>query len=331
MNTVQSLSLLLLLLPVRTISLAGFGKKHQIHKKKKQKRSGGGGFGKPTASNLSSAVSSPSKQRIHLGPDKSVSIWVPPNTLEDNPTTSLHATTTATTTTDRSKLLQDYAHYRGTGDVLWPASWQLARLIANCPSFVSGKRCLELGCGLGLVSLAAMLGRPSSLLLCDKDPAVLELACKSCQEQKKEKNNRENNNGPDTMALDCRPLDWSSPPSTTWWPAAASVDMVLAADVLYDAEAARDIPKLLAHLLLPSLCKNRRRSNDDDDSTNDEEASVARALIVDPCNRPHRDAFVAHAEKHGLEASVVPFPGQTANDFVLINVNPAESSKRFGR
>ena len=46
-------------------------------------------------------------------------------------------------------MLGAYKHLYGAGDVVWPASVALARLLAHVPSFSAGLRVLELGCGLG--------------------------------------------------------------------------------------------------------------------------------------------------------------------------------------
>jgi hypothetical protein len=72
--------------------------------------------------------------------------------------------------------------FYGAGDVVWPSSLALARLVANCPSFVKGRRVVELGCGLGLVSAAALTAGPRTLCLSDLNGAVLALALRSCTE-----------------------------------------------------------------------------------------------------------------------------------------------------
>ena len=58
-----------------------------------------------------------------------------------------------TTTTDYDDAVLLY----GAGDVIWPASEAFARLVAHVPSLVKGKRVIDVGCGLGLVSVAAIL------------------------------------------------------------------------------------------------------------------------------------------------------------------------------
>ena len=64
--------------------------------------------------------------------------------------------------------LQDFAHLYGAGDVVWPASVALARLLAHVPSLTQGKRVLELGCGLGAAGLSAATAGASSVLLTDR-------------------------------------------------------------------------------------------------------------------------------------------------------------------
>ena len=56
----------------------------------------------------------------------------------------------------------------------------------------------------------------------------------------------------------------------------------------------------------------------------DGEEIIGRALIVDPSNRENRDKFVEEAAKNGLDAEVLPFPGNE-EDFKLISVTQAES------
>lgn len=67
----------------------------------------------------------------------------------------------------------------GAGDVVWPASMALARLVAHCPSLVKGKRVLEVGAGLGLVGNVAAQAGAAEVLMVDYDPEVLELAAES--------------------------------------------------------------------------------------------------------------------------------------------------------
>ena len=241
-------------------------------------------------------------QTIELGPGKSVNILIPPNKLENEIAKKDITKFASTSRKKRSKLLQEFGTYRGSGDVIWPSSLHLSRLIANCPSFIDNRRVIDIGCGLGLASLATLLGEPSRLVLSDVDENVLDHAMQSCtqmiQTDKDDKNIKE---------IERMQIDWFD--KSTWPDERGSFDTILASDVLYDEEAAVNLSALIAHLLLPSK------------PTEDETLVSSRALIVDPSNRLHRDTFTINAAKNGLQAEVVPFPGQE-EDFVLINVTP---------
>jgi len=238
-------------------------------------------------------------ETIQLGPHKSVHIWIPPNELEGS------RDETSKFMKNKANLLEAYADFRGTGDVIWPSALHLARLVANCPSFVSGKRVLDLGCGLGLVSLAAILGGPSELTLCDVDKSVLEMAWKSCASAADQITGEENTNNP--CSLFKLELDWRNPAT---WPEKGSVDVVLASDILYDEDATLHVNRLITHLL-----------GDDYLLATSTNGPTGRALIVDPISRSNRDAFAGQALQAGLTAGMAPFPGQE-NEFVLINVTP---------
>eukprot|EP00982_Pelagococcus_subviridis_P010482 31000-Pelagococcus_subviridis.AAC.10 len=69
----------------------------------------------------------------------------------------------------------------GAGDVVWPASVALARLLAHCPSLVRGKRVLEIGAGLGLVGVAAMGAGASEVCFADVDAGVLAMTSRSAE------------------------------------------------------------------------------------------------------------------------------------------------------
>ena len=73
-------------------------------------------------------------------------------------------------------VVEQYGHLTGAGDVVWPAGLAFSRLLVHCPSFVQGKRVLELGAGLGAVGLAAATAGAASVLLTDYDEDVLDFA-----------------------------------------------------------------------------------------------------------------------------------------------------------
>ena len=78
--------------------------------------------------------------------------------------------------TSNRSYVEQYGHLTGAGDVVWPAGLAFSRLLVHCPSFVQGKRVLELGAGLGAVGLAAATAGAASVLLTDYDEDVLDFA-----------------------------------------------------------------------------------------------------------------------------------------------------------
>jgi len=238
---------------------------------------------------------------VQLGGGNSVDIYVPPNRLEDG----IVVEGGNVKIDDPKQFVEDFY---GSGDVIWPSSLHLARLVANCPSFVANKRVIDIGCGLGLASAAAHLAKPTSIAVSDLDDGVMDLAMRTLENMNK------NNNVP----LDKCRIDWLKKET---WPVAKSgsssciFDVVLASDVLFNKDSIQHFAELVAHCLLmpPST------SNDDQEDA----SSSSRALIVDPANRPHRDLFVKCCQKAGLVAVPTPFPGQE-KDFVLINVLPSD-------
>ena len=270
------------------------------------KKSGGGGFGAAPTKVAPPPSNQPELQEIILGPAKTVYINVPPDQLapdQINKKDMKKLASASAGSSARAALLDKYGELRGRGDVVWPSSLQLARLIANCPSFVAGRKCIDVGSGLGLASLAILLGKPSKLAVSDIDEEVLRLAIRSCTEQ------IEVMPKPSIKSVDRLKLDWSDP--STWPKARGEFDFACASDVLYDADAAVHLAKLLSYLLVAEEAISYVGE--------DGEEIIGRALIVDPSNRENRDKFVEEAAKNGLDAEVLPFPGNE-EDFKLISV-----------
>jgi predicted nicotinamide N-methyase len=115
---------------------------------------------------------------------------------------------------------------------LWPSGVALARRIAM--RALRGARVLELGCGLGLPSLAAALAG-GRVLATDWSPQAIELL--------------EQNAARNGAAIETALVDWASPQAIV---ERAPWDLVLAADVLYER---RNVPLLLE--LLPRLLDSR--------------------------------------------------------------------------
>ncbi len=180
----------------------------------------------------------------------------------------------------------------GAGDVVWPASLALARLLAHCPSFSAGRRVLELGAGLGLAGSAAASAGAAALLLADRDADTLALAARSAAL-----------NAPALAAaggVTTLVADWSV---ASDWATAGEVDFVVGADILYDASSVAPVAALLARVL---------RGGGD--------GPQRRAFLADAPQRLHRDAFVAACAALGLDAQPTLLPGPEGT--VLLNVVP---------
>jgi predicted nicotinamide N-methyase len=115
---------------------------------------------------------------------------------------------------------------------LWPSGVALARRVAV--RALRGARVLELGCGLGLPSLAAALAG-GRVLATDWSPQAIELL--------------EQNAARNGAALETALVDWARPQAIV---ERAPWDLVLAADLLYER---RNVPLLLE--LLPRLLGSR--------------------------------------------------------------------------
>jgi predicted nicotinamide N-methyase len=97
---------------------------------------------------------------------------------------------------------------------LWPSSLALARMIAG--RALRGARTLELGCGLGLPSIAAALAG-GRVLATDWSPQAIEMTAANAER-----------NGVEVETLVC---SWTEPEPLV---ARAPWDLVLASDVLYE-------------------------------------------------------------------------------------------------
>jgi predicted nicotinamide N-methyase len=115
---------------------------------------------------------------------------------------------------------------------LWPSGVALARDVAGRP--LGGARVLELGCGLGLPSLAAALAG-AQVLATDWAPDAVALL----------RANAERNRIP----LDVTETSWTEPGRLV---ERAPWDLVLAADVLYERRHAEPLLDLLPRLVRPT-------------------------------------------------------------------------------
>jgi predicted nicotinamide N-methyase len=110
---------------------------------------------------------------------------------------------------------------------LWPSAMALARAVARRP--LTGRRVIELGCGLGLPAIAAAIAG-GRVLATDWSPDSVAITA----------HNAERNDAELATAV----YRWDAPPE----PLGPPWQLVLASDVLYEG---RNVPALLA--LLPRL------------------------------------------------------------------------------
>lgn len=114
---------------------------------------------------------------------------------------------------------------------LWPSATALARSLAR--EDLKGRRAVELGCGVGLGTIAAM-DRNAHVLATDYYAAALDFT---------RHNARENVGHEPETAL----LNWRAPDTANLGP----FDLVFAADVLYEESSARALAELVPTLLAP--------------------------------------------------------------------------------
>jgi predicted nicotinamide N-methyase len=114
---------------------------------------------------------------------------------------------------------------------LWPSAVALARHLSRRD--LSGKRAVELGCGVGLPTVVA-LERGARVLATDHNAAALDFVAHNAREEL----GRE----PETSLL-----DWFSPGLD----GLGTFDLVFAADVLYERRNAGPLANLVPRLLAP--------------------------------------------------------------------------------
>jgi predicted nicotinamide N-methyase len=113
---------------------------------------------------------------------------------------------------------------------LWPAAEHLARAVIECPPSAA-PRVLELGCGSGLVGIAA-LAAGRQVTFSDYVPLAVELALENARA-----------NG--FVHAQGMILDWRQPH-------AAQYDWIVGADLLYDRQNLGPLLTLLDHMLAPT-------------------------------------------------------------------------------
>ncbi len=112
--------------------------------------------------------------------------------------------------------------------VLWRSGQALARLLAR--GDLAGTRVIELGCGLGVPSLAAARAG-AEVLATDSDPEALELLARNAA----------------ALGLDVATAQFDFRDSASM-PPGAPFDLALAADVLYEEESVGPLLELLPRL-----------------------------------------------------------------------------------
>lgn len=232
-------------------------------KSKRDKRKGaatprveGGGKGEVDGAELNT---------IDLGQGKSAALYVPTNVAEVEGAVSAEGV---------KQLLDMYKDsLYGAGDVVWPASIALSRLIAHCPSLVKNKSVLEIGSGLGLCGCVAAAAGARRVVMTDVDGDMLRLAAASA-----------NANG--SANVETMTLDWGQRES---WPD-GEFDVVIAADVLYDGDAAAAVAGVAGRCLRGG-------------------GVGSMAIVCDPAQRTHRGTFAEEARGVGLDVVDADFPG----------------------
>ncbi|MDO6682520.1 50S ribosomal protein L11 methyltransferase [Oceanobacter sp. 5_MG-2023] len=102
--------------------------------------------------------------------------------------------------------------------VCWPGGLAMARYLLDHPAMVKGKTVLDIGCGSGLVAIAAAYAGAKQVIACDLDPQAL-IACRA------------------NMALNPRAQQQTELALCSDFlqlGQLGQVDLVLAADLLYD-------------------------------------------------------------------------------------------------
>jgi predicted nicotinamide N-methyase len=142
---------------------------------------------------------------------------------------------------------------------LWPGALLLAETVLREPWSAAQRRVLEIGCGLGMAGLAA-LAAGLQVTFSDYTAAALAAAAHNARL-----------NG--FTRFETRRIDWREPPHEPF-------DVVLGADVLYEARCASQVLGLLERTLGPA----------------------GLALLSDP-GRPTAERFPEQAARAGFEVA----------------------------
>ncbi|NEP62080.1 MAG: methyltransferase domain-containing protein [Symploca sp. SIO2G7] len=145
---------------------------------------------------------------------------------------------------------------------LWPAALMLGQAIAK-QTWPPDRQVLEVGCGLGLSGLVA-LALGMKVVFSDYDVSALNFSARNARL-----------NGFDRFRL--LPLDWRCPPENL------KVDLMLAADVIYEARNIEPLVQLMTAVMRPR----------------------GECWLCDP-DRPHRSMFQTALTTQGFEFATQP-------------------------
>ena len=230
---------------------------------------------------------------VDLGFDRFVELLMPANSRQFSSPSSTSKSSQSHRNNNRNRRGMKVQTDDGGGDVVWPAGFALARLIAHSPVLVEDRDVLELGCGLGLVSAAACkYGRPHHVALSDCNRDALGLAYASSTQLQRSR----------ASVSRCQ-MTWNDPST---WPA-QQYDTILASDVLYDKSNILPLVQVLQHY----LCQGNGGGGDGGGNGTKNKKTDKRAIIVDPVNQINRDAFSFAAHKAGLFVETQEFPSPT--------------------
>ena len=130
----------------------------------------------------------------------------------------------------------------GTGCAVWEAGLVLAELAVAHPERFAERSCLELGCGTGLSGILISRQRPKRLVLTDGNSETLD--------------NLRFNLAVNAVAVDtadaavlCSHFNWEVEPDSIALEILADVDVVVAADILYDPCTIRGLVRTLEFFL----------------------------------------------------------------------------------
>lgn len=112
---------------------------------------------------------------------------------------------------------------------VWPSAMALSTFIVQYPSFIAGKKVLEMAAGLGLPSLVAAHAA-TSVHCTDMDADAMALAAASAAES--QLNN-----------MHCQVLNWDHIPADLY------ADTVLLSDVNYEPDAFETLHRMIQHFL----------------------------------------------------------------------------------